>query len=131
MKNDNEKMVKLYSYLLWSSTQSQIFHRQTKGYLHTTLNEYYSDLIDSYDALIEAYQGKYGLLTGMTNLVVKDFEKIEDVIEHLTIIAKQVEQYENTCEDSYIISLCDDILKLVYSTKYKLTDLCGDCNCEC
>jgi hypothetical protein len=30
----------------------------------------------------------------MTNLVVKDFEKIEDVIEHLTIIAKQVEQYD-------------------------------------
>ena len=59
---------KLISTLMASRDQAHIFHWQTTGVgsyaAHKALNDYYDEIPEIVDSLVEAYQGKHGIVKG-------------------------------------------------------------------
>jgi len=51
--------------LMQSRNQAHIYHLQTNSFAaHKALQEYYEEIVDLVDGLVESYQGKYGILRG-------------------------------------------------------------------
>ena len=60
-----EVMASFVSTLFHSRTQAHTFHLQTNSFAaHKALNEYYDEIINIVDGLVESYQGRYGILKG-------------------------------------------------------------------
>ena len=59
-------MERIASMFFHSRTQSHVFHLRVRGAgayaAHKALNEYYDEVVDIVDGLVESYQGKYGLI---------------------------------------------------------------------
>ena len=122
-------MNKLASVLLHSRTQAHVFHLRVSGpgsyAAHLALQAYYEGIIPLLDGLIEAYQGKNGLImfenidelsnNATINHIVEYFDKILLIIEKVRV--------EKDLQDSHIQNDIDTIVTLLYSTKYKLENL--------
>ncbi len=68
----NALMGQFVSTLMASRTQAHIFHLQTPSFAaHKALNEYYENIVDIIDGLVESYQGKYGIITGYVNVTIQ------------------------------------------------------------
>ena len=116
-------MASLVSLLFASRTQAHIFHFQTSSFsAHKTLDDYYSEIINLVDGLVESYQGKYGIITDYTaaskitesatiSQMITYFSELSDLIDTLR---KQIPQ------DTYIQNQLDEIEQLIDSTLYKL-----------
>ena len=120
---------KLISTLMASRDQAHIFHWQTKGIgsfaMHTALNAYYDAIPDLTDTLVEAYQGKHGIITGYTS--AEEFSEYEKttVVKYFKGLAMFVERVyaKLPTEDTYILNQIDNVKELIYSTIYKLENL--------
>lgn len=122
-------MEELASILFHSRTQAHVFHLGVTGpgsfAAHTALGTYYDEIVDLVDGLVESYQGKYGLIKfkPVINLdtncdlqtIVMYFDKLITIVETLS---KGPE-----LRDSWIQNEIDNIIKLLYSTRYKLLNL--------
>ena len=122
-------MEELASILMHSRTQAHIFHLGVNGpgafAAHTALGTYYDEIVDLLDGLVESYQGKYGLIqfkpvVGLDNNcdvsnIVKYFEKLTTIVETL--------RKAPDLQCSFIQNEIDNIVKLLYSTRYKLVNL--------
>lgn len=122
-------MEELASILMHSRTQAHVFHLGVSGpgayAAHIALQGYYEGIVDLVDSLVEAYQGKYGLIQfkpvlGLDNNcdgsnIVKYFEKL------ITIVCTLRKSPE--LQDSFIQNQIDNVEDLLYSTKYKLVNL--------
>jgi hypothetical protein len=122
-------MKELASVLLHSRTQAHVFHFRVKGpgsfAVHLALQEYYEGIIPILDGLVEAYQGKNGLIffdnvddidNGATlENIVKYFDKIISIVDKL--------RKDKSLQDSFFQNEIDNIVGLLYSTKYKLENL--------
>ena len=116
--------VKLISYLFHSRTQTHIFHLQTQSFAeHMALNAYYDGIVPLIDGIVEAYQGKYGIIKGYTNFNLMEYNNTQQVIAYLDTLCKAVYATYETIEDSYILNLLDGITELIKSTIYKLQNL--------
>jgi hypothetical protein len=113
--------VKLISYLFHSRTQTHIFHLQTQSFAeHMALNAYYDVIVPLIDGIVEAYQGKYGIVKGYTNFNLMEYNNTQQVISYLEALCNAVYSTYETIEDSYILNLLDGITELIKSTIYKL-----------
>lgn len=109
---------KFIATLLHSATVAHLMHLQTRSYAaHVALNEFYDAMPDLVDAVAEAYQGKYGLITGYTD---KDFSIEKEPVGYLQALSGFVEANRDFCEDSEIQNLIDAIADQIDSTMYKL-----------
>jgi DNA-binding ferritin-like protein len=122
-------MEQLASLFFHSRTQAHVFHLGVKGpgafAVHKALNEYYDEIVDLIDGLVESYQGKYGLIkfqpvNGLdTNCDIKNiiayFEKLCTALEKM--------RQDSKLKDSWIQNQIDNVAELLYSTKYKLVNL--------
>jgi hypothetical protein len=122
-------MEQLASLFFHSRTQAHVFHLGVKGpgafAAHSALNTYYDEIIGIIDGLVESYQGKYGLIkfqpvNGLdTNCDIKNiigyFEKLCSALDKL--------RQDEKLQDTWIQNQIDNIAELLYSTKYKLTNL--------
>lgn len=116
--------VKLISYLFHSRTQTHIFHLQTQSFAeHMALNTYYDGIVPLIDGIVEAYQGKYGIVKGYTNFNLMEYNNTQQVIAYLDTLCKAVYATYETIEDTYIQNLLDGITELIKSTIYKLQNL--------
>lgn len=103
--------------LFHAATTAHIMHLQTRSYAaHVALNEFYEAMPDLADAVAEAYQGKYGLITGYTS----DYTLAKDPVAFLQDLMGFVEANRDFCEDSEIQNLIDSIADQIASTMYKL-----------
>lgn len=116
------KIQEFLKYLFEIEITAHIAHLQTKSYAqHTALNTLYDDIVDLRDRFIESYQGKYGIIT--------EYEKTINVNEgknmsvYLREVSVKIENYRLTLTDGFLQQITDDILELIYSTKYKLDNL--------
>jgi len=112
--------------LLQSRTQTHIFHLQTKSYAkHIALNEYYDGIVDLIDGLVEAYQGKYGIISGYKMIgTIKDLSDDKEVITYLEKLSKYAELKRTKLpQDNFLTNIYDDIDVLLRSTLYKLKQL--------
>ena len=116
--------VKLISYLFHSRTQAHIFHLQTQSYAeHMALNVYYDGIVPLIDGIVEAYQGKYGIVKGYSNFNLMEYNNVQQVVAYLDALCKAVYEVYQSTEDTNIQNLLDGITDLIKSTIYKLQNL--------
>ena len=109
--------------LFHSRTQAHIFHLQTTSFAkHLALQEYYEGIVPLIDGLVEAYQGKYGLLTDYRmNIATKDLTSDDEVTNYFTALSKVVEaKRAGLPQDNFLQNVYDDVETLIHSTNYKL-----------
>ena len=119
----NQLIAKFISTLLASRTQAHIFHWQAvgedSGAKHLALGTYYEDIVGFIDALVESYQGKYGIITGFNG--PSTFREDNDPLKYFTALNTYVEMSRaNITQDSYIQNQVDEIVSLIETTLYKL-----------
>ena len=120
---------KLVSTLMASRDQAHIFHWGTTGdgsyAAHKALGKYYDAVPDILDALVEAYQGKHGLLKGFTPPEKFDNYDAATAIKYFKGLATYIERVYRKLpkEDTNILNQLDAFKDLIYTTIYKLENL--------
>ena len=122
-------MEQLASLLLHSRTQVHSFHLGVKGVgsfsAHVALGNYYDTIGGLIDGLVEAYQGQYGLIKLQPVSGLDTNNDIKNVIAYfdklLAVVAKL--RKDEKLQMSWLQNDIDTIVTLLYSTKYKLTNL--------
>jgi len=118
---EDESLTDLVMCLLHSATVTHIMHWQTESYAaHQALGEYYSEIPELIDQVIEAYQGK-------TSIILRGFPVDMEAYEQMTPLAYM--EYLNVKlatgramfgDISEVQNLVDAIADLIDSTMYKL-----------
>lgn len=98
--------------------------KTSKHDVHVVLNDFYEDLPDLVDKLIEDYMGVNGKVEDYENeLSEKDYTAIE-YLEKLREVAK--DGYELMNDEPELEADLDDIVSLIDSTLYKLKELTNE-----
>lgn len=113
----DKQAAKFFMGLLNAATVAHILHLQSKSYAqHVALGELYEALPGLADAVIEAYQGKYGIVSGYPATI----SVAKDPLDFITELSSFIATYRDICEDSEIQNLIDEVASQVDSTMYKL-----------
>lgn len=98
-------------------------HLKTDKYsAHIALNEFYDDIVDCVDGLIEHWMGEHGKLGDLKNLMTTEKIGAIEYLEQLRDFAIEGrDQFFK--EDTGLCSDVDDILGCINSTLYKLKEL--------
>lgn len=112
----------LFGTLQQSVTDEWRKHLQTGKYSkHMALDEFYKEMPEKIDALIEAYQADHDIVNDYKSILDADDM---DALEYLEELKKVVKEGRGLFEeDSELESLTDDILSQIDSTIYKLKHL--------
>jgi hypothetical protein len=106
--------------LLHSVTNAHILHFSTTSYsTHKALQNFYEEIGDLVDSFVEAFQGKYGLLTNYK----AEYELPPEPIAYLNYLKAEVEKLRRDPafpQDSELQNEVDNIANLINSTLYKL-----------
>ena len=122
-------MEQLASLLLHSRTQAHSFHLGVKGVgsfsAHSALQLYYDNIVGLVDSLVEAYQGQYGLIKLQPVSGLDTNNDIKNVIGYFDKLISAVAKLrkDEKLQMSWLQNDIDTIVTLLYSTKYKLTNL--------
>ena len=107
--------------LLHSVTNAHILHFNTPSYSeHMALGIYYDEVSDLVDGFVEAFQGKYGLLTRYQ----ADYQlSASNPIDYFIYLKDEVATLRRASgfpQDSELQNEVDTIANLINSTLYKL-----------
>ena len=107
--------------LLHSVTNAHILHFQSLSYSqHMALGAYYDEVSDLVDGFVEAFQGKYGLLTKYQS----DYQLPDNnPVTYLNYLKEEVATLRRASgfpQDSELQNEVDTIANLINSTLYKL-----------
>jgi len=106
--------------LLHSVTNAHILHLSTNSYsAHQALGNFYGEIGDLVDSFVEAFQGKYGLLTDYK----AEYALPINPIDYLNYLKAEVEKLRRDPafpQDSELQNEVDNIANLINSTLYKL-----------
>lgn len=106
--------------LLHSVTNAHILHLSTNSYAaHQALGNFYEEIGDFVDSFVEAFQGKYGLLTDYKS----DYAVPSNPIDYMNYLKAEVEKLRREPkfpQDSELQNEVDNIANLINSTLYKL-----------
>ena len=117
----NKELEKLMAYLLHSHTQVHVFHLQTKSYAkHMALAGYYGAIDALVDGLVEAYQGKYDIVSSYESFAIEKYSNKSQLETYFKALSKKIEDVHKQTEDTYIQNQLDTINELINSTLYKL-----------
>lgn len=120
-KEESNKFNVMISKLFHSRNQVHVFHLQTKSFAeHKALNDYYDDVVDIIDGLVESYQGKYDLLTSYESYKILNYESNEQLLKYFKELESNIEENRKTIKDSYLQNQIDNAVELINSTIYKL-----------
>jgi DNA-binding ferritin-like protein len=119
---ENTIISQFISSLMSARTQAHIYHLQTPSFAaHKALNEFYDEIVDTIDGLVESYQGKYGIVSGYSNVVLQEYQSCDGIIMYFTTLVTFIEKTRGMiCQDSYIQNQVDELIALIYSLLYKL-----------
>ena len=111
----------LFGTLQESMVQTWRNHLKTNKYSeHIALDEYYSEIVDKVDALIENWMGSHEKVEEYINLLDEDEY---DSVEYLEDLREIVVEGRELMDSSELESCVDDILGLIDRTLYKLKNL--------
>lgn len=97
--------------LLSAAVKAHQMHWATRSYAqHVALGDFYEELPELIDTVIESYQGKYGLVPGPK----------EDPVSFIQELSSYIAAERDFCDDSEIQNDIDAIATLCDSTLYKL-----------
>jgi DNA-binding ferritin-like protein len=124
METNDKGFEVMISKLNTSSIQVHIYHWQVKGTgsyaAHKAFQKYYEGIVDLTDGLVEAYQGKYGIIEHFTCEGVNQFVDIQTSVDYFVELLDMIEENRKSVEDSYLQNEIDTIVKLINATLYKL-----------
>ena len=107
--------------LLQSRDQVHYFHLQTESFAeHKALNEYYDNILELTDELIEVAQGEFGRVKGKIQITLEDYTK-EVMDKHLNETLTCIRECRDNTDNGALKSIYDDIEALIMKTKYLLT----------
>lgn len=117
----DETLAELVMDLLHSATVTHIMHWQTTSYAaHIALGEYYDQIVDVVDAVVEAYQGKTKIILANYPIEMCKCEEMQP-LEYLEYLSDELTEGRALFgTDSEIQNLVDGIADLIDSTMYKL-----------
>ena len=102
-------------------------HLQTSKYRdHKALNDYYDEIVDKVDSLIEAWQGINGKTGELKNTLDTKFDEPIPYLEALKKFTKEGRDELINKDDTELWSTIDDILNLIDSTLYQLKEFKED-----
>jgi len=121
--------VKFFSKLFEARQMAHIFHLQVKaemgsGWEHDALKDFYDEILEFVDDLIETYQGQYGIVEGYETIdpsatgQMKSLEYLKQTVDFIRSERKSIND-----EDTHLHNVIDEIIALFYKTIYKLTNL--------
>jgi len=109
--------------LLQSVTEAHKKHLMTGKYSnHKALNEFYDEMPDLVDALIEHYQGENGKVENLKNVIDAEGKDAIAYLEELLKFTKDG-QKELFTDNSALSSDIDSIIGQIDSTLYQLREL--------
>ena len=100
-------------------------HLKTDKYSkHIALNDFYEDIVELVDTLIEDYMGIYGKVSDYKNIMTTEKIGAVEYLESLREMCKEAaDDLFDDDDDSELLSDIDNILSLIDSTLYKLKEL--------
>jgi hypothetical protein len=104
-----------------SATITHLQHLATKSFAqHMALGEYYEAIPDLVDKYAEAYQGRYGIITGYD----VEFHKNSNPKAYVKSLLTFLDEIKGSLpKDSDLVNLFDAVVDAVTSLKYKLENL--------
>jgi hypothetical protein len=123
-ENNTCTVQKLFSKLFESREMAHIYHLQVKDKglaEHLALGNYYEEVIDLIDKLVEVYSGQYDIVKDYDVIDTSDTET-KDKITYFKEVAEYImkNKYIIPEKDTHIHSIIDDIMCLLCQTLYKL-----------
>jgi hypothetical protein len=119
----NTQIGKLFGLLFLTRDLAHKFHLASKSYAeHMILNDFYHEIIENADSLIESYQGKFGLV----DIPRLNNDAKPTSLETLRTHSKYIEDTRYKALDkseAAVQSLVDVVLTTFYSAIYKLENL--------
>ena len=122
--SDKKAVSELLSIMFHSRNQAHVFHLQTDSYaVHKALNNYYDGIVPLADKYAETYQGIYGIVKSYPS--PKEYlEGDKYILPYFKKLDKQVLGLRNKLpKDLDLENAYADILDLIHSTQYLLTEL--------
>ena len=108
-------------YLFLERDVTHSVHLNTRSYAkHKALQKFYENIVDLADTFAEMYQGRHGLIGGISLQTAK---KTTNVVEFLENQLQEIEdcRYDVVDEkDTALQNIIDEIVGLYLSTLYKL-----------
>lgn len=117
------KIEEFFGTLLQSVTEAHKKHLMTGKYSdHKALNEFYDEMPELVDALIEHYQGAHGKVDSLKDGLLSDDL---DTVEYLKELKEMCEDAKEKFfdDDEALQSDVDDIIGQINSTLYQLREL--------
>ena len=118
---------KFFSKIFESRQMAHVYHLQVKGDMgshaaHTALNEFYDEVLEHLDDLIETYQGQYEIVENYEIIDTTETNS-KDKIEYFIELNQFIKETRYTAlleEDTHLQNIVDEIVALVYRLLYKL-----------
>src|SRR5690242_7912585 len=97
--------------LFTSLVQVHVFHLQTDSYAqHKALEGYYTEIQGLIDDLVEAYQGKYTIISDYKLDKIEDYKDLKQVITYFTYLHEYVDDKRIIIfTDSDLLNIVDEI----------------------
>ena len=119
--DENESFCEMMCSVLHSRNQAHVFHLQTQSFAeHKALNDYYDGVVPLFDAIIESYQGKYGIIRTFKSFKIEQYKNGKKTISYFERLLDVIEENRDSVDDSYIQNQIDTVQELINSTLYKL-----------
>ena len=119
--DSNDDCCDMMCNILHSRNQAHVFHLQTKSYAeHIALNVYYDAVVPLFDAIVESYQGKYGIMKNFKSFKIEQYKNGKKTISYFERLLDIIEENRDSVDDSFIQNQIDTVQELVNSTLYKL-----------
>lgn len=118
--SDNEAAAEFVMVLLQAGVVAHVMHLQTRSYAeHMALDALYSALPGKVDALVEAYQGIYGLIESYPER--PELPRTDNCVAFITGLQRFIADRRGAVSDeSEIQNLIDEVASLIDATAYKL-----------
>lgn len=118
---ESQKMGTLIAELLHGATKTHFTHLKTTSFAaHCALGEFYEAIPGLADGVAEQYQGATEKLLDYPTVTVAPINTPDEALNHLRKLYNMVQEVQDMCSHSELISELDLIKSQINSTKYKL-----------
>ena len=120
---NNVAVAKLVLELFNARTTAHLLHLQTTSFsVHKALDEFYNEIVSVVDTFVEAFQGKYGVMTDYPSIAPI---VATDPVAFLQQLSTSFKAQRTTVpsNDSELQNLLDEVASLIDGILYKLKNL--------
>jgi hypothetical protein len=101
---------------------AHLAHWATDSYAqHMALDEFYNGVIDKVDTIVEAYQGYFGLIGPVEQIIFEPDDIATKIADEATLIVSSRSTIANNC--AAVENLIDDLTETYFKAFYKLCNL--------